>query len=136
MRCLAAIQGESTTVLFGTQCGTRRVQDNKTFDRSVLEGTYCACLAVAGRDVDLFVLDAGLFVPLPAACHAPSLAVHQIRELVKGWVWLLQFAVPCSTRLCFAWENYDESAGPEPNLVFGPCIAAVPVRREPSRGDD
>lgn len=77
-RCLAAIQGESTTVLFGTWCGTCRVQDNKMFDRSVLEGTYYTCLAVAGHDVDLFDLNAGLFVPLPPPCHAPSLAVHQI----------------------------------------------------------
>lgn len=78
MRCLAAIPDVSTTVLFGTQCGTRGVQDNERFDWSVLEGTYCTCLAVAGHDVDLLVLDAGLFVPSSLPCHAPSLAVHQI----------------------------------------------------------
>lgn len=40
------------------------------FDQSVLEGTSYTCLAVAVHDVDLFTLDAGLFVPLPAPCHA------------------------------------------------------------------
>lgn len=110
MRCLAAIQGESTTVLFGTQRGIHRVRDNKTFDWTVLEETRYTCLAVAGRAVDLFVLDAGLFVPLPTLCHAPSLAVHKF-ELVKGWLRLLQSAVPRSTWLCFAQENCDESAG-------------------------
>lgn len=65
MRCSAAIQGESTTVLFGTQYGAHRIQENKTFDH-------------AGGDVDLFDLNAGLFVPLPSPCHALSLAVHKI----------------------------------------------------------
>lgn len=59
-----------------------------------------------------------------------------IRELVEGWVCRLQFAVLCSTWLCFPLENYDESTGPEPNLVFGLCVAAVPVLWEPSRGDN
>lgn len=40
------------------------------FYQSVLEGTFYACLAIAGRDVDLLTLDAGLFVPLPTPCLA------------------------------------------------------------------
>lgn len=40
------------------------------FDQSVLKGTSYTCLAIAGHDVDLLALDAGLFVPLPTPSHA------------------------------------------------------------------
>jgi len=55
-----------------------------TFDWSVLEATsYYTCLSVAGCNVDLFVLDTSLFLLLPAPCHTPSLAVHQIQSSLK-----------------------------------------------------
>lgn len=83
MRHLAAIQGERTTVLFGTQCGTRRVQDNETFDRSVLEGTYCTCLAVAGRNVDLFLMQVYLF-PYPLRVKLLLLLYIRFESLLKA----------------------------------------------------
>lgn len=40
------------------------------FYQSVLEGTFYACLAITGCDVDLLILNAGLLVPLLTPCHA------------------------------------------------------------------
>ena len=49
------------------------------------------------------------------------------------WEWARAAALPSQKmqagihlRLRFAWENQDNSSALEPNLVFGPCFAAVP----------
>lgn len=126
MRCLAAIQGESATALSGTQRGIHRVRDNKTFDWTVLEETCYTCLAVAGYAVDLFVLDAGLFVPLPAPCHAPSLAVHKFESLLKAGFGFCSLLCRISLGCALPKRTMTKA------LVFGPCLAAVPVFQEPS----
>ena len=105
------------------------------FPFHLLNWFYLDC-TVAGHDVDLFALSAGLFGPSPAPWSPPSLAVHQTPGLVNGCFWLLLFAVLFITLLCFAWQSYDKSTGLEPNQVFGPCTAAVPVLREPSGGEN
>ena len=53
------------------------------------------------------------------------------------WEWARAAALPSEKlqagiplRFCFAWENQDNSSGLEPNQVFGPCIAAVPVLKK------
>lgn len=94
MRCLAAIHGESTTVLFSTQCGTGRAQKNETFDQNVIEGTCCTWLGVAGCDVDLLVLDAGSFFPLPTLrVMLPLLLYIKSESLLKAG---FGFAVCCA----------------------------------------
>lgn len=51
--------------------------------------------------------------------------------LVNGSFQLLLFSVLFITLFCLAWE----STGFEPRLLFGPCIAALPLSGESFHGD-
>ena len=93
-------------------------------------------LAVTGHDADIFTLYTDLCLPLSALVLNPFLAVHQNPGLVNVCFWHLLFAMLFIVLFFFAWESCDKSTGLKPNLVFGPCNAAVPVLREPSRGDN
>ena len=107
------------TVLFGTQCGARRVQDNNRFDWNVLDRSYsCYCCLAINQQAS--VLAMGL------AC----LTVYYSLGLVSGCFFTFaacRAAVLLIILLCRAWEHVDNSNGDVPGLADGQGIAAVSV---------
>lgn len=87
LRCSAA----TSTILFSTQDGTHRAQDNKMIYQCVLEGTFYACLAIDGRDVDLLSMQVYLFpYPLPVMLKSKHV------DLRACWKLGLSSAVCCA----------------------------------------